>query len=58
MQDSDLMPYGLHKGVQMQYVPAEYLIWLYYEGKCTDAVKKYIEENLQVLETEIERKKK
>lgn len=58
MEDTDIMPYGIHKGRQMQDVPAEYLIWLYEEGKCAGPVKEYIEDNLHVLETEIERNKK
>ncbi|WP_162033588.1 hypothetical protein [Chryseobacterium potabilaquae] len=52
------MPYGLHKGKQMQDVPAEYLLLLYEEEKCTEPVKEYIKDNLQVLEIEIERNQK
>ncbi|RMZ60042.1 hypothetical protein D1632_10650 [Chryseobacterium nematophagum] len=58
MEDTDIMPYGLHKGKQMQDVPAEYLLWLYEEEKCTGPVKEYIKDNLQVLEIEIERNEK
>ncbi|CAA7196840.1 hypothetical protein CHRY9293_02907 [Chryseobacterium potabilaquae] len=58
MEDTDIMPYGLHKGKQMQDVPAEYLLLLYEEEKCTEPVKEYIKDNLQVLEIEIERNQK
>lgn len=58
MEDTDIMPYGIHKGREMQDVPADYLLWLYAEGKCAGPVKEYIEDNLQVLETEVERNKK
>ncbi|CAA7196718.1 hypothetical protein [Chryseobacterium potabilaquae] len=58
MEDTDIMPYGIHMGKQMQDVPADYLLRLYEEGQLTDPVKIYIEDNLQVLEIEIERDKK
>lgn len=50
MNDNDLMTFGIHKGKEMQDVPADYLLWIYREGKLTDELKKYIEDNLQVLE--------
>ncbi|MDV3536801.1 hypothetical protein CMU91_14880 [Elizabethkingia anophelis] len=58
MKDTDQMPFGKYKGRQMQYVPADYLIWIFEEGKCTDNVKKYIEDNMNVLEHEINSNKK
>jgi uncharacterized protein (DUF3820 family) len=58
MEDTDLMPYGIHKGKEMQDVPADYLLWLYEEGKLTEPVREYIEDNLEVLKVEIERNKK
>lgn len=58
MEDTDLMPFGKYKGKQMQDVPADYLIWLHENNKCTPQVKKYIEDNLDVLETEIKRNQK
>lgn len=47
------MPYGKHKGVEMQEVPASYLIWLYENDKCSDSVKEYVEDNLEILKSEI-----
>ncbi|MEA1848984.1 DUF3820 family protein [Chryseobacterium sp. MHB01] len=58
MEDTDLMPYGVHKGKKMQDVPADYLLWLYEEGKLTKPVREYIEDNLEVLKVQIERNKK
>ena len=53
MEDTDLMPYGVHKGKEMQDVPASYLIWLFENNKCSGDVKKYIEDNLEVLRKEV-----
>lgn len=36
----------------MANVPADYLLWLYENGKLTDEIKQYIEENMDVLECE------
>lgn len=49
MKDTDLMPWGAHKGKAMANVPAKYLLWLYSEGLRDLAVKAYIEDNLDVL---------
>nr|WP_319268248.1 DUF3820 family protein [uncultured Draconibacterium sp.] len=54
LNDNSPMPYGIHKGKKMANVPDEYLKWLYKEGKCSGAVKAYIEENADVLNIEIE----
>lgn len=53
MTDESLMPWGLHKGKKMANVPDHYLKWLYQEGKCWGEVKKYIEENADVLKIEL-----
>lgn len=52
MTDTDLMPWGKHKGKAMINVPADYLLWLLANNKCAGEVKKYIEYNLDVLEKE------
>lgn len=52
------MPYGKHKGEKMINVPAHYLIWLLENDKCSGDVKKYIEENKDVLKTELNKNKK
>lgn len=48
------MPYGKHKGTAMANVPAQYLMWLYDNNKCTPDVREYIADNIDVLRKEIE----
>lgn len=55
LKDTDLMPWGLHKGKAMINVPADYLKWLYDNNKCFGDVKKYIEENMDVIKSEIKK---
>jgi uncharacterized protein (DUF3820 family) len=55
LTDESLMPYGQHKGKKMANVPAKDLIWLYDNNKCTQPVKDYIEDNMDVLIIEIKR---
>ena len=57
MTDLDIMPFGKHKGKQMQDVPADYLIWLLDNGLKDGGVKDYITENKKVLEVEVKRKR-
>ena len=57
MNDESLMPFGKHKGEKMADVPANYLLWIYENNKCSGAVKSYIEENLDVIKVEIKRSK-
>ena len=56
MEDTSLMPFGMHKGTEMGEVPANYLLWLHenasqgvrkafpnvfvYIVDCMDAIKK------------------
>jgi len=54
MEDTDLMPFGKHKGKEMADVPANYLIWLADNGypkvrKDYPQVFIYINENKRVL---------
>lgn len=60
--DTDLMPFGKHKGVAMANVPAAYLIWLRDELNHTAPNKRtlnqkliigYVEDNMDVLEREV-----
>jgi len=53
LTDSSLMPWGKFKGDKMINVPASYLLWLYDSGKCSNDVKEYIKDNLDVLKKEI-----
>lgn len=57
--DDTPMPFGKHRGLRMQDVPAEYLLWLLdensprgNEGRDRKALLDYIEENRDVLELE------
>lgn len=57
LTDESLMPWGKYKGTKMAYVPADYLMWLYDNNKCSGEVKAYIEDNMDVIEVEIKRNK-
>lgn len=57
LKDSSIMWFGKHKGKALESVPADYLLWLHREGKCPPNLKKYIEENKDVLEKELKRKR-
>jgi len=57
LYDNSPMPFGKYQGEKMANVPASYLMWLYNENKCNKEVREYIEDNLDVLQEEIRRKK-
>lgn len=54
--DTDRMPFGAHKGMPMQDVPAKYLHWIWHNTSPTSetikAVHKYIEDNIDALRME------
>ena len=55
LTDTDLMPFGKHKGLPMMDVPANYLFWLWTNGKEHDKqcpVADYIRRNLTALQQE------
>lgn len=57
LEDLDPMPFGLHRGVKMQDVPADYLhhLWTYCDFKNklkTNNVARYIERNVTALKKE------
>ncbi len=54
MTDNSLMPFGKYRGEKMANVPADYLLWIFENNKCTPEVAKYIAENLSVIKSEIE----
>lgn len=63
LTDNSPMPYGKYRGTAMANVPADYLLWLYDNNKCTPPVAKYIDDNMDVLDPRraqliAERKKK
>lgn len=49
------MPWGKYQGTAIANVPADYLLWLYENNKCSDDVKSYIEDNIDVLKSEIKK---
>ena len=52
LTDKSKMPYGKYIGVEMANVPANYLLWLYDNDKCSGSVKEYIEDNIDILKKE------
>ena len=49
LTDESLMPYGDYKGEIMETLPAEYLLWLWDNDKCSAPVRLYIKDNLEDL---------
>lgn len=50
LKDSDPMPFGKHKGIIMEKVPAKYLLYMYENSEDLHlGVKQYIEANLEVI---------
>ena len=58
MDDNTIITFGMHKGKKLANVPAGYLIWLYESGRAKGELRQYIEENMDVLKTELERAEK
>jgi uncharacterized protein (DUF3820 family) len=52
--DSTPIPFGKYKGKAMANIPAHYLLWLYNKGCFHEGVRKYIQENLDGLNKEIQ----
>lgn len=53
LTDDSFMPWGKYEGVKMVAVPANYLLWLYENNKCSGAVRDYILDNLEVLKMQV-----
>tara|TARA_R110000796_G_scaffold43634_2_gene107145 strand:+ start:2060 stop:2233 length:174 start_codon:yes stop_codon:yes gene_type:complete len=53
MGDTDIMPWGIHKGKEMQEVPATYLIALLEKKKVFGPVMDYVKENEETLRLEV-----
>jgi len=53
------MPFGAYRGYKMANVPGRYLLRLYESGvRLRPDLKAYIEDNLEVIKTEIKRSNK
>lgn len=60
MEDSDLMPFGKYKGIEMINVPASYLIWLHNEASsgvrgAFPQVFEYIDDCMDALKQEVKK---
>jgi len=53
LQDTDLMPFGVHKDKQMQDVPADYLAFLKRDGCNHAGVAAYIEWAWKAIQMEL-----
>jgi len=58
MTDNSIMTFGKYKGEKMANIPADYLLWLYENSKVFGEVKQYIKDNIYVIKSEIELKRK
>ena len=58
MTDESIMPFGKYKGEKLANIPAEYLLWLYDEGRCYGELRTYIADNMDSIKAEIEYKNK
>lgn len=56
LSDTDLMPFGKHKGTPMQDVPASYLQWLRDEGCSNLVVANYIHNSWDAIQLELFKK--
>ena len=44
------MSYGKYEGKQLKDVPADYLLWLYYNDRSSKEIEEYVERNIEALE--------
>lgn len=45
LNDESLMPYGQHIGVKMKDIPADDLLWLADNNRCSPSVRAFITDN-------------
>jgi len=57
LTDSDIMPYGVHKGKQLADIPDDYFLWAYNEKKASPSVRAYIIKNLDAIKANADRKR-
>ncbi len=58
MDDKTLMPFGKFKGEKLANVPDSYLLWLHKEGKLYGEFKRYVEDNLDAIDSNIQQTRK
>ena len=56
--DESTMLFGKYKGEKLANVPASYLLWLHEQNIPKNDLKKYIEDNMEVLKADIKNNKK
>lgn len=52
LNENSPMPYGKYEGKQLKDVPADYLLWLYYNDRASREIEEYVERNLEALKEE------
>lgn len=52
LTDKDLITFGMHKGIALANVPAEYLLYIYDFSNLSKDLKEYIRKNMDVLKAE------
>lgn len=53
MTDTDIMPFGKHKGLRLEQVPPDYLLWLWDNGVWAQrdhVLHSYIRDSMSALE--------
>lgn len=53
LTENSIMPYGKYKGKKMFNIPADYLLWLRENGKCSPLVAAYIDDNSDKLKKQV-----
>ena len=56
MNDNSIMPWGKHEGTKLANVPADYFIYMSDMGWLKGELKQYVEENMDALIKETQRK--
>ena len=51
--DETPMPFGKYKGIRLANVPADYLLYLYDSGLDGGPLRRYIDNNLEALRSEV-----
>ena len=58
MKETDIMPFGKHKGKPLSEVPHSWFIFMYDRGKLTGEIKLFAEENVPILRFQAQKLKK
>lgn len=58
LKEEPIIKYGKYEGKKVSQIPAEYLIWLYENDRCSPMIKDYVKKNLSILKMEAANAKK